>query len=68
MRSIRCTDKAARFNSHTKIKILKTENNGGITNPLFDGSTYKTTGNFAHWSCLSSPLQARKNYFAPRIG
>ena len=41
MRSIRYTDKAARFNSQTKIKILKTENNSGIINPLFDGLTYK---------------------------
>ena len=34
MRWMRCTDKAVGCNSHTKMKIIKTENNSGIVNPF----------------------------------
>ena len=34
MRWMRCTDKAVGCNSHTKIKIIKIENNRGVINPL----------------------------------
>ena len=51
MRLLRCRK------AHTKIKILKTENNSEIKNPLFDGLTYDRSTNFAHCSYFFSPLQ-----------
>ena len=60
MQSIRCIDRAVRFNSHTKIKTLKTENNSEIINPLFDGLSSNKDGNVAHCSYFSSPLQGSK--------
>ena len=48
------------FNSHTKIKILKTENNSEIINHVFDGLPSNKNENFAHCSYFSSPLQGSK--------
>ena len=55
-----CDRYDAQIRSWGLIRILKTENNSEIINPLFDGLPSNKDGNLANCSYFSSPLQGSK--------